>query len=265
MDNKVYRLVVGVFAVLVIALLSFVLLRPKQPHVVEKPPAPPIEKKLARGTIAIVIDDVGYSAQTMNIYSQIHLPLTVSVLPNLPFTSQAAQTLHDRHFEVILHLPMEPKNASGLEDRTILVSMTADPIRSIVAEDLASVKYAKGVSNHMGSKATEDTATLKPVFEELKKRRLFFLDSFTSTRSIAEQTAREYGLRSARRDIFLDNRSEREYIRRQLALLKQKAQKNGRAVGIGHDRKTTLEVLREEMPAMAKEGYRFVFISDLVE
>jgi polysaccharide deacetylase 2 family uncharacterized protein YibQ len=39
----------------------------------------------------------------------------------------------------------------------------------------------------------------------------------------------------------------------------------GSAVGIGHDRKITLEVLRDVMPQLAKEGYKLVFVSELAQ
>jgi polysaccharide deacetylase 2 family uncharacterized protein YibQ len=38
----------------------------------------------------------------------------------------------------------------------------------------------------------------------------------------------------------------------------------GQAIGIGHDRKITLEVLKEVMPSIEKEGYKFVFVSELI-
>ncbi len=47
--------------------------------------------------------------------------------------------------------------------------------------------------------------------------------------------------------------------------LKNLSRKHGLAIGIGHDRKTTLEVLREAMPELEKEGFKFVFVSELVK
>jgi polysaccharide deacetylase 2 family uncharacterized protein YibQ len=97
----------------------------------------------------------------------------------------------------------------------------------------------------------------------IKKKHLFFLDSFVTGNSLAKQLAEEKKVRFAKRDVFLDNHPDPFYIRQQIEQLKKKARINGQAVGIGHDRKTTLEVLREELPGMEKEGYKFVFVSDL--
>jgi polysaccharide deacetylase 2 family uncharacterized protein YibQ len=46
--------------------------------------------------------------------------------------------------------------------------------------------------------------------------------------------------------------------------LKTKARIYGKAVGIGHDRPATLAALAEIMPQLEKEGFKFVFVSDLV-
>ncbi|MDD4894800.1 MAG: divergent polysaccharide deacetylase family protein, partial [Candidatus Omnitrophica bacterium] len=63
----------------------------------------------------------------------------------------------------------------------------------------------------------------------------------------------------------LDNKEDKEYIKQQVYELKIKAKAQGFAIGIGHDRRATLEVLREVMPELAKEGYKFIFISELVK
>jgi hypothetical protein len=68
----------------------------------------------------------------------------------------------------------------------------------------------------------------------------------------------------ANRDVFLDNREEPEYIMGQINKLKNIAKVYGRAIGIGHDRKVTLEVLKGAMPELEKEGYKFVFVSELL-
>jgi polysaccharide deacetylase 2 family uncharacterized protein YibQ len=44
-----------------------------------------------------------------------------------------------------------------------------------------------------------------------------------------------------------------------------RARIHGQAIGIGHNQKITLEVLKEAMPELEKEGYKFVYVSDLVK
>jgi polysaccharide deacetylase 2 family uncharacterized protein YibQ len=117
----------------------------------------------------------------------------------------------------------------------------------------------------MGSLATENTKVVAEVLDVLKNRKLFFLDSFVTSRSAVSTWARKLGVRFAKRDIFLDNINDADYIRRQLKTLKARARSRGWAVGIGHDRKVTLEVLKDMMPRLDNEGYKFVYVSEIAK
>jgi hypothetical protein len=218
-----------------------------------------------KGKIAIVLDDWGYNLKNLDLLEEINYPLTISVLPNLPYSSIVAQEGQKKGREVILHLPMEPYEKYNLEKNTILVSMDEPTIRDIVSGDLANLKGVKGVSNHMGSKATDDLRTIGIVFKELKKKGMYFLDSSVSPNSVCLDLAHKMHLGFTKRDVFIDNKQEPDYIKGQVNKLKTRARIYGQVIGIGHDRKTTLEVLKEVMPQLEKEGYRFVFVSELVK
>jgi polysaccharide deacetylase 2 family uncharacterized protein YibQ len=220
---------------------------------------------LVKARIAIVLDDWGYNLNNLEIANQIKHPLTMSVLPGLSYSKEAAEELHGMGFEIILHLPMEPHEKYRLEKNTIMTSFEEAGIKKIMDRDLNDIPYAKGVSNHMGSKATGDTRTMEIVFKELKKRHLYFLDSFVSPKTICFGLSRKMGLSFAKRDVFLDNKEEYAYITGQLNKLKLRAKIKGSAVGIGHDRNMTLTILKELMPQIEKEGYQFVFLSELVK
>ncbi len=258
---RAYKIAVIVLAALVVietaGIIYLSLRRPK--------PTPPLKKvAVFKGRIAIVIDDWGYNLNNLETAAQIRYPLTVSVLPNLAYSGKVAEKLHSLGFEVILHLPMEPKELYRLEKNTIMVSMDEAAINRIIEEGLASLVYARGVSNHMGSLATQDARTMAIIFKELKSRHLYFLDSLVSTKSICALLTKKLGLGFARRDIFLDNTEDPQYIKGQIDKLKARARVNGKAIGIGHDRGHTLEVLKEVMPHIEEEGYKLVFVSELV-
>ncbi|MDD4954219.1 MAG: divergent polysaccharide deacetylase family protein [Candidatus Omnitrophica bacterium] len=249
---------------IIIAILACVILLQWLFMFMGRPKVKPRGKAAIKGKIAIVLDDWGYNLNNLDIVSQIKYPLTVSVLPGLSFSARVARELNSRGLEVILHLPMEPQEKYRLEKDTIKVGMEKEVITDILNRDLESIVYARGVSNHMGSKATEDTDVMGVVFRQLKKKRLYFLDSFVSADSVGADLATKFRLGFARRDVFLDNNEDPEYIKQQIYKLKSKARANGYAIGIGHDRRATLEVLKEQMPLLAREGYKFVFVSELV-
>lgn len=217
-----------------------------------------------KGKIAIVIDDWGYNLNNLFFLEQIKYPLTIAILPNLTYSRQVGEKATQKGLEIILHLPLEPQEKFGLEKKTIMTSMNEAAMRRILTQDLAGIPDVKGVSNHMGSRFTEDYRAMEVIFSELKKRKLYFLDSFVSSESICFDLAHKMGLRFAKRDVFLDNIEETGYIRDQISKLKNMASLYGQAIGIGHDRKSTLEVLKEVMPQLEQEGYKLAFVSELI-
>ena len=256
MKDKRRRFLLYLIA-LFLTLTAAILLLIRKPERVARPP------RVFIGKIAIVLDDWGYSLKNMGIVSQIKTPLTIAVLPGLAYSEKISRDLHQRGFEIILHLPMEPKEKYAMEEDTIRTSMDEKRIRRIVAEDILGLAYVKGASNHMGSMATSDANTMEAVFKELKKRNLFFLDSYVTSQSKCREVASKLSLRFAKRDVFLDNDNDPGYIRQQLYKLRDEARINGYAIGIGHDRRNTLRVLKEAIPELEKEGYKFVFVSEL--
>lgn len=267
--EKKYQAAIGLLILVIILQWVFMSLgrqRPAKPAVKKRPApqvkAPPVSIK---GRIAIVLDDWGYNLNNLPIAASIKYPLTASVLPHLSYSHKAAQELHRRGWQIILHLPLEPHDHRNLEKDTIMVSMDASTVKEILDRDLEGIDYVAGVSGHQGSMATEDPVIMGAIFKDLSKRRLYFLDSFVTADSVCPRVAAEVGLPFARRDVFLDNKLEPAYIKKQLYQLKTKARIHGQAIGIGHDRRATLEVLKEVMPELEKEGYKFVYVSDLVK
>jgi polysaccharide deacetylase 2 family uncharacterized protein YibQ len=259
--NKIIILILSL-AVILQALFIFHLL-PKKPV---KVPPPPV--KITRAAkIAIVLDDWGYNQNNIHYLSEIKQPMTISILPNQNYSQIVSYEARKKGFEVILHLPMEP-NASEkvrLEPNTILTSMKEERVRAILKDDLDNLNGAAGVSNHMGSRATGDAGLMTVVLKDIKARGLYFLDSYVSGRSVVLALSRRIGARVAKRDIFLDNNNDPAYIRGQISRLKSVADKRGYAIGIGHDRPATLGVLKEVMPELEKEGFKFVFVSELAK
>jgi polysaccharide deacetylase 2 family uncharacterized protein YibQ len=256
MKNKIFKLLMIILVLFVFIALILIPLHKKA--LVKKP-------LLIRGRIAIVIDDWGYSLNNLPIIEQIKQPLTCAILPGLKNSNPVMQRLNDLGFEIILHLPMEPKEKYNLEKDTITLGMDAEAIGKIFAKDLSSVTFAKGISNHMGSRITENIKASTLVMTEAKKRNLYFFDSFVTNQSVCPALAKKIKIRFAKRDVFLDNQNDFKYIKGQLLKLKYLAQRQGLAIGIGHDRKNTLLVLKEMLAGLEKEGYKFVFLSQVVQ
>ena len=264
MKNVGYKITItGLILIIVFQWMFMESMKPAK-RIVKKPIQKP-GAVVTQGKIAIVLDDWGYNLNNLSIVDKINFPFTASILPNLSYSRAVADELHNRGFEIILHLPMEPHEKYRLEKNTIFSSLDGQSIKRIIGLDLDSINYAVGVSNHMGSAVTEDAKVLGIVFKELKSRNMFFLDSFVTPKSVCFELSQKMGLGFISRDVFLDNVEESNYIKQQISKLKAKAKAKGYAVGIGHDRKITLQVLKEVMPQLKKEGFKLVFLSELVK
>lgn len=268
MKNKIFFLLCFIIIAQAIVIIS--LIKKERGPAAPKPKIKTAEKakdpvRLAK--IAIVLDDWGYNLNNLSILKEIGYPLTVAVLPNLTYSNEVSVEAHRLNKEIILHLPMEPQASEKvrLEQDTVMSGMSKDKIIAILNKGLINLSYASGVSNHMGSKLTQDEAAIRIIFEEIKKKKLFFLDSMTS-KSVCKTIAKTIGVSFAWRSVFIDNILDEASIEQQIRLLVRKAKLRGSAVGIGHDRRPTLAVLKRLMPEIEKaEGVKFVFVSELAD
>ena len=223
--------------------------------------------KKVTARVAIILDDAGGTVPDYYEISTIKEPLTISVIPGMPTSRGVAKTMADEGFEIMLHLPMEALNGNYRKAGAGMVtcSDSDNEIRKTMLEDLSSVKWAVGFNNHMGSKATADERVMKEVFNAVKGRGLYFIDSRTSDRSIAFKMAKNSRIPSAENNIFLDSEPSRNNVEINFRRLISMAKQKGSAIGIGHaTRPATISVLKELMPVYANDGVKFVHASELV-
>jgi polysaccharide deacetylase 2 family uncharacterized protein YibQ len=219
------------------------------------------------GKIAIIIDDWGQSLGNCKYLKEIPEPLAVSILPGLRHTKDVAACAGLNHKLTMLHLPLEAMHNFDFypPDYVIKTTMSPELVTKIVEDDLAQLPSIEGVNNHMGSKATADKALMRIILRMLKKRNLFFVDSMTSHYSVSAELAEEMGLAYDRRDVFLDNVNTRDAIIKQFTLLAKEARHRGYAVAIGHDRHLTMQVIKDEIPLLEKQGFQIVSIKTLLK
>lgn len=219
-----------------------------------------------KGRIAIIIDDFGDRYNDfVKSFLDLGVDITISVIPNQKMSMRVAREMRRLGCEVILHLPMEPLNAPFKDDDYIvLTDMSGYEVQSVVERSLQEIAGAVGVNNHMGSKVTSDRSTITHVLRVLKNKQLYFIDSRTTASTVAYDVAQELGLPCGKRDVFLDTDKDDEGIRRRMWELAEKARTHGFAIGIGHCQRQTLKILKEEIPKVQAQGFRFVFVSNVV-
>lgn len=220
----------------------------------------------ASGSLAIIIDDMGKGTQEARSLIDIGVPVTFSIIPGLPKARQVAQEAQRRGIEVMIHLPMEPKGypERRLEENGLLLSQGNEEISARMNGYFREVPQAVGANNHMGSAFTENREKMAVVLGILKEKGLFFVDSKTSAISAGESMARELGVRTASRAVFLDNIQDVGYISKQLRQAAAIARKRGSAIAICHPHPATIQALSLGLPKLRDEGITFVLASSLV-
>lgn len=200
--------------------------------------------------VAIIIDDIGYDRRMARAFYQLDPNLTFSILPLAPHGREIAEYLNTKGAALMLHLPMEPMEYPQVNPGpgAILADMAPDELLANLKRNLDDIPHISGVNNHMGSRVTAMSDKMNQIFTILKKRELFFIDSRTANDSQCRASARLLQVPFATRDVFLDNIQDPDYIAGQLEELLRIAEKRGRAIGIGHPYRATLDALRTNLP-----------------
>ena len=230
--------------------------------------------------IAILIDDLGHDhAAGMRVLA---LPdaVGVAVLPFTPYSTTLAASARSGGRDLLLHLPLESLDAEPLGPGGIEAGASPRAIQDALAAGLAAVPGAVGVNNHMGSLLTQAPESMRVLLRALQARGLYFVDSYTTERSVALGLARELGVPATRRDVFLDPapavltiggpapqggaEAAKAVIATQWQRLLEMARERGVALAIGHPSPTTLGWLERELPRLREQGIELVRVSEVV-
>ena len=220
-----------------------------------------------KGRICLVIDDFGYALND-TIYNFLNLDsaITVAIIPGTIYAEKINFLADSLGIPSIVHMPMEPNNYDEQSDKEYILrpGQNSLTINHRIQQAFQELPHAKGMNNHQGSFATEDIQLMKDVARSLKQKNKYFLDSFTNPDSRAFITMRRYGVKTELRQIFLDHVESKNNIRKQLDSLAKLSEIMTVAIGIGHVKNLTYEVLKTEIPRLKKEGYSFVRLEDVV-
>ena len=224
------------------------------------------ESRKYSGKLAVIVDDCGYDMSSVRTLLNTGLPLNFAVLPYKPYSSDVLEMIKSDGRVAMLHLPMEPVDRSAMSEgsSTICTDMSKDKILELTRKAINSLPGVSGVNNHQGSKATADSATMTTVLQELRNKDLFFVDSRTSSKSVARDKAVAMGVPTARNDIFLDNSSDVQAIRKQIYKAMDIAEKNGSAIAICHARPNTAKAWSMYAEEIKNTGIELVPITDLL-
>jgi len=219
-----------------------------------------------RGVIGLIIDDFGYrNDHVSNGFLNLSGKLTYAIIPGHEYSQLFSKKAYDAGYEIIVHMPMENIGKTyGEEEYALMSYFQDDEIKDRINSAFDQLPESIGLNNHQGSRGTADSRVMTLLAGVIKEKKKFFIDSRTTSNSLAETTMRKYNVATNKRDIFLDNELDEEKINAQLLKLAELSEEKGIAIGIGHVKPQTLSVLKREIPVLQKKGFRFEFVSRLV-
>ena len=218
-------------------------------------------------TIVLVIDDFGYRNDSVSDgFLDLNIPITCAIIPGHLQSRKFAQKAFAAGKEVIIHMPMESSlNTPGEDEYKIKSGMTSEEVEWRIREVLKEMPEAIGMNNHQGSKATTNGKVMSVLGSVLKANNKFFIDSRTTSKTVAEEIMRSIGVPTIRRHVFLDNDDSKDKISERIDEVARLAQKQGIAVAIGHAKPNTLKAIKDALPKLLADGYQFEFASNVVK
>jgi len=220
--------------------------------------------ELAKFYIAIIIDDMGYRYQSGKRAINLPAEMTYSFLPYAPHARKLANLANQKQKEIMLHIPMEASNGKALGPGGLTTKMPKAVFDLELKHNLSAIPYIKGVNNHMGSLLTQQTEQMTWLMEQLVEKEIYFVDSRTSVNSQALNAARQFGIQSETRDIFVDHDLVEHKMLHQLKQATLVAKRRGSAVVIAHPFPETMKVLEQWLPIAKQRGFTFVKMSKLI-
>jgi polysaccharide deacetylase 2 family uncharacterized protein YibQ len=227
--------------------------------------ASPIKARpMATAYIAIIIDDLGNHLARGKRAVALPAMLTYAVLPHTRYGGQLAELAFQNGKEVMLHMPMANLGTQAIGPGGLTLNLNEAEFNQTLNLALQQIPHVRGINNHMGSRLTQEPLQMHWLMAAIKTHKLFFIDSRTTPDTVASTLAKQAQIRTASRDIFLDNEPTFFSIDMAFKALMAKARRDGTAIAIGHPYPMTLDYLDMVLPQLAEQQIEVLPASILI-
>ncbi len=224
---------------------------------------------LQKPPILIIVDDFGYATGSLlQGFAELPPEVVFAILPDLQYTQAAVEKAAQYGHDVMIHIPMEALGASIKPgERYIRCGMTEEEVFEMTSAFYAQIPAAIAANQHMGSTTTADPVLMRHVLKSLNKLGLVFLDSATTTKLVSPAVARELGLTTMMRDIFLDVPDNSDStLTKKLKTLPRYSGRVEPIVIITHcHNRYKLEALQKFIAHIKAMGFELISLSDAIK
>ncbi|MEX0299513.1 MAG: divergent polysaccharide deacetylase family protein [Kordiimonas sp.] len=167
--------------------------------------------------------------------------------------------------EVFLSIPMEPVNYPQNDPGalTLLTSHSQRESTNILRQSLGRMTGYVGVLNHMGSRFTAASDSLRPILDEINRRGLMFVDSRTTPYSRAAAMGRAMGLPVALNNGYIDKELAPDLIAEELKKLEVRAQTQGAAMGMARPYPVSINAIKVWVATLEERGFVLVPVTSI--
>ena len=216
--------------------------------------------------LAIVVDDFGFfGSDLLNDFCKLPPEITFAIIPKQKHSKETMNEAAKYHHETIIHIPMEPKSYPKNDPGKDAIYITQQPkeMQRIIEGFIKELPNCIGANNHMGSLITANPDAMKVVLKTLQKHNLFFIDSKTTSSSVAKEVADDFMMPCQENSLFLDNTGlENSKLDKKIKILKRI--KRDKIVVITHcTSRKKLEFLQKFIKKAKKNGFELIPVSEL--
>ncbi|MBS3649845.1 divergent polysaccharide deacetylase family protein [Pseudaminobacter sp. 19-2017] len=221
----------------------------------------------ARGArVAIVLGGLAISQTgTQAAIEKLPAEITLAFSPQGNSIDRWMQAARRKGHEIVMQVPLEPYDYPNVDPgkNTLTTEASAQENVGKLNWALSRTTNYTGIMNFMGARFSADAEAMQPLFADLGKRGLLYLDDGSSARSVAPELALKNGVPFAAADATLDANRERGEIMKKLDELERTARAKGFAIGIGSAFGETVDAVSAWVSEARKRGMEIVPISAL--
>lgn len=219
-----------------------------------------------RPRISIVLTDLGIN--TRRTEQAIELPgaVTLAFAPYSRNVENWIQKARDAGHEVLLTLPMEPRDFPRSDPGPFALMNSLDAEQNIRRLEwiMSRATGYVGLVSYQGSGFAANPRSVKPLMADLRSRGLLYLDGKQTAASIALRSADAAGVPAAQADLILDLELGRAAVLKQLKLAESLARANGSVIAIGRPYPVTLDRIRIWMRSLSESGFAVTPLSGII-
>ncbi len=221
-----------------------------------------------RPRIAVIVTGLGLRAKETE-FALAELPQLITVAFSAYGSNLFAliEKVRGKNQEALLELPLEPVYYPGSDPgpRALFTTKSWDDNYKNLDWIINQGKGSVGVVAFMGSKFLSNTAQMKQLLMELKKRGYVFVDNMSAVNSATADLSESLKSQTATVTLLIDNEPSRAAIESRLLELEQQARTTGYAIGLAHAYPVSIAKIKEWAASLESKGIALVPITALVD